>query len=372
VGAPFPSEAVAAEVTATLGSVEMLGRYRDATGAIVVRLPGGARTAGLPQRAAGYPVRYLASQLTGGEMRAATEEVIAIAAGKAGFTIGYDSRLDKVLVTGYFPDATLMRQVAAVRGVELHPLPRYVLTDAEWQAQNDAFTATAPSILGRWADFPYDHSPRPLILADSSLHRGLRRRIPHSDPDHRATVETSSPVPDNVLRRLTHGGADRPLPHPLRGTRATAWFMTDRGQAELPVWQLELAEGPCTVLDPDLPIWWPHTGEQWTLAMRCTSARIEPDDLTVHLNAPGGDATEFIDVEIHETTSAVLAKPITRERAGPHTAVGLHRKMTTVLPHPLGDRVLIDERGAPYIVVPVGSSLRPRWWPDPPNVPPQG
>jgi hypothetical protein len=143
--------------------------------------------------------------------------------------------------------------------------------------------------------------------------------------------------------------------------------MTDRGQAELAAWQLTFAEGPCTVLDPDLSIWWPRTDEHWRLAPRASTARIEADDVTVRINAPGGDGTEFLEVEVYESATAVLAKPITRERAGPRRAVGIHRSMTTLLPHPLGNRVLIDEHGVPYVVVPVGTSLRPRWWPDQPS-----
>jgi hypothetical protein len=105
VGAPFPSEEIAVEVTAALASVEMLGRYRKATGEIMVRVPRGASTAALPQMAAGYPVKYLASELTGAEVQQARDEVVVIGRDPdARFTIGYDPEIDKVVVSGYFPD----------------------------------------------------------------------------------------------------------------------------------------------------------------------------------------------------------------------------------------------------------------------------
>lgn len=78
MGEPFPTEEVAGAVAQVVDGVDPLGRFRDETGAIVVRLPRGATGTGLPEVAAGYPVRYLVSELTHAEVQAARDAAVAI------------------------------------------------------------------------------------------------------------------------------------------------------------------------------------------------------------------------------------------------------------------------------------------------------
>ena len=119
----FPTEEIARQVAADLRGVDVLGRYVDDQDVIVVRLPRLSSAHGLPEVAAGYRVRYEASQLTVSEKDAAIQAVIAVDRRGARFAMSYDVHLDQVRVAGYFPDQAVATAISQIPGVVLISLP---------------------------------------------------------------------------------------------------------------------------------------------------------------------------------------------------------------------------------------------------------
>lgn len=226
--------------------------------------------------------------------------------------------------------------------------------------------------LGRWASFPADQEPRPLVLVGPPAYpEGGFRSGPAKLAFHYGHVQPTAPLPPGLLEVL--GAADtrqaRPGPRHDRGTllitgatKDHAVFETDRGRRSLPAWRLtgpDLA-GPLWVLDPAIAA----TG--WTppddgppppfqgAPHRAERAILGDDERTLRLAFTGGPPgwVEYPAVEIIDSDQAVVLLPVGHGTgpSGPRAAIGCTREVAATLNRPLGHRVLVDLDATPVMV----------------------
>lgn len=214
--------------------------------------------------------------------------------------------------------------------------------------------------LDRWAPFPVDLEPRPLVLIGDAVW------APHgfSTDDGKLAFITGLIEPDG---KVPADGADAfsaltkakqsPPPHlrPIKvvsAVKGTASFSTDRGPAQLPAWTFELTDslGPVAVLavKPD------YTG-----GYGMGNARVSADGmmLTVSMASPPqpcpGEARLTFEPEFLESRTAVAVglRSITGEVVPgvtgdcAHDLVLRRTDYTIRLSRPLGNRVLVDALG---------------------------
>jgi hypothetical protein len=228
--------------------------------------------------------------------------------------------------------------------------------------------------LQRWASFPVDHRPRPLVLtAPLTRFEGGFRSGEAKLAFLRGDIEPAVPLPDellDLLRRSERGPRAAPQKRrwksPLLITQASpgqAKFTTDRGLRELPAWRLGGPEvgGGFWALDPVVAsgCWAPPEPAPPKpfdgLPHRAASAVIDGDGLTLHFTftgAPPGDA-EYPAAEVIETDQALVVLPTARNVGPPgwRTAIGCARAVITRLTRPLGERVVIDFDASPVMVL---------------------
>lgn len=214
--------------------------------------------------------------------------------------------------------------------------------------------------LDGWVDFPVGVRPRPLVLVDGYVHVQAGGFIDGAAKlaFFHGAIDSAVDLPDAVTE-LPSGAARRYdgarlCVRAVRRTRAP--FMTDRGPRRLPAYELDIdgAAEPVLVLDPATEVWWPARPTAHPPASGAP-ARIDGDDVTLHVPAHGGVLTEFLRCEFSETDAAVLAHPVTIQKAvAPGTVIhslGITTQVTGRLTRPLGDRVLVDEQGSPILVL---------------------
>lgn len=213
----------------------------------------------------------------------------------------------------------------------------------------------------RWAAFPIDATPRPIVLLDGRVRieggfaEGVSKLAWLA-----GAVETRVPLPAAVLALLPaqqrEGGQTA-----LAITEAVlteAEFQCDRGLRQLPAYRLRLSglAGSCVVLSPEVSCWW--TANDAEQVRDAAMATVDDDGVTVHLSAFGGVLTQFHRVVFQEHPTCVVARIITSERSVPTgtavAAVGLRRTILGRLRTPLGGRVLLRTTGQPLAVVPTG------------------
>jgi hypothetical protein len=220
--------------------------------------------------------------------------------------------------------------------------------------------------LARWAEFPVDADPRPLVLVGPSIQprEGFTKggaKLAFLE----GRIAVGGDVPESVLEAIRRRGADHvnATPHVhedlvlIGAERSSATFRTDRGLAELPAWRVtgpEVRAG-IYVLDPEI------TERFWTPApVEPSSGRQPPhmhidasvgeDDCTLIVRFVGGppDVAEY-DSVVFEDDRAVLVLPRERPRAAPaqivHTMMGYRREVEVRLQSPLEARVVVDLRG---------------------------
>jgi hypothetical protein len=214
-------------------------------------------------------------------------------------------------------------------------------------------------VAARWAAFPVEADPRPVVLLESAVRVGDGGFVDGGSKEawSAAAVETAVPLPDGLLDRLRGG---RPAPsggRPLLVTAVeatSAEFWCDRGPRPLAAYRLGITgmRQPCTVLDPDVEVWWPSRGDASVLPRLVATV----DGTTVHFPAFGGVLTEFHRAEFTEYDTCVVGHPVTSHRpARPGTAVSLVLIGTLVtgrLGSALGGRVLLTADGTPVAAVP--------------------
>jgi hypothetical protein len=210
--------------------------------------------------------------------------------------------------------------------------------------------------LRAWAGFPADRHPRPLILLSPAAQSG-------AFPDGQTKlaflngwVEAAPGFPAPILEALR--GQPRPgegspllLESAVAGERE---FATDRGRKHLPAWCVR-AQGVTDliwVLDPaaSRQSWQPP--DAGDLYWRGSEASLGSDGRTLTLTFTGAPEyyTSYPGARFLESGNAVAVIPVREEHVtGPRVPVGKRREVSATLARPLGNRVLLDEHGAPVM-----------------------
>lgn len=210
----------------------------------------------------------------------------------------------------------------------------------------------------RWAAFPIDAVPRPIVLLDEQV------RIEGGFDDGNSKeawlggrIRWSAELPPTVSALLPTWGpahTDRELTV-TEIVSTSAEFRCDRGPRGLPAYRLKVTGmyGSCVVLSPEVDCWWPQLPEDDGLQPGGL-AEIDDDDVTIHFLAHGGVLTQFHRAEFHEHANYVVGRAITSERSVPQGTVvpmvGIGRMVMGRLTAPLDGRVLVDAKGQPLAV----------------------
>lgn len=211
--------------------------------------------------------------------------------------------------------------------------------------------------LRAWAGFPADRQPRPLILLTSAAQSGAFPDGQKKLAFLNGWVEAAPGFPAQILEALR--GQPRPGEGPpLRLESAVAGereFATDRGRKRLPAWcvQAQGVTDPIWVLDPaaSRQAWQPPGSAD--LYWRRSEASLGSDGRTLTLSFTGAPEyyTSYPGATFLESGSAVAVIPVREEHVtGLRTTVGKRREVSVTLARPLGNRVLLDEHGAPVMV----------------------
>jgi hypothetical protein len=228
----------------------------------------------------------------------------------------------------------------------------------------------------RWAAFPVDENPRPVVLVES------RVRVEQGFSTGAAKlafiggcVEATIKLPEGVMEPLRRGdllarsGGGEPLTiH--SGALEEIEFVTDHGPQRLPAWRLSAQDalGAIWVLDPDVADWKPETdaapsrpqvqgpGHRGGLPVE-----VGQDDRSMLVHWLGGapNCERYPTAEVVESRAAVAVVPVGEDIGppGPRTAVGYVHRVPAVLQEPLGARVLVDLNGNPQQAIRQADSL---------------
>jgi len=238
-------------------------------------------------------------------------------------------------------------------------------------------TVVAPA-LQLWADFPVTASPRPIVLTGPKVVAPARGFATSEDKfafmsgqfDVTVTLPTATTSRDGgtvisaadaitLLRRS--GASNRPAPTRLSITEVrlgSATFWTDRGQRSLPAWEVAFkgVSDPAAVLAlPDSEIWPPVMllSDDGPVG----AVTVSPDGREITLSFAGSRPGCGFDysVEVATSNTAVMLalrsvpvpapEPSTQPSCG--LDIGYRRTVQVHLDEPLGNRVIIDENGAP-------------------------
>jgi hypothetical protein len=242
--------------------------------------------------------------------------------------------------------------------------------------------------VSRWAAFPVERQPRPLVLVGQRAF--VEQGFTTGDAklayvEGRITALVS--IPDAVLLALPvrrEGSitrrADPPFLQITDAGRSETDFRTDRGRLRLPAWRLQAdgVLGPIWVLDPETePREWrlpepPPTPRPDLQSPRVDlGARVElgPDEftLTVHFMGALPQYEQYPRAEVIESAQAVAIVPIAKDVGSSDGRIrvlpGHTHQVTVRLEQPLGDRVFVDLDGNAREVLTRddhGRSSRPR------------
>jgi hypothetical protein len=178
----------------------------------------------------------------------------------------------------------------------------------------------------------------------------------------RGLIEAAPGFPGQILHALRPNRQQAGPPvEPLLVTTATlstAEFLTDRGQQELPAWEVR-AHGvpePIWVLDPGTAQqgWRPPGLADHELPGDTSTAQLGADRRTITLSFTGIPRAyaDYPRADLLEAGAAVAVVPAPVDIGPPgfRLAYAEKREVTTVLSRPLGVRVLLDGRGQPVFV----------------------
>jgi hypothetical protein len=239
------------------------------------------------------------------------------------------------------------------------------------EASHSRETALATWAVERWADFPVDEDPRPLVFTgpiafpDDGFTTGRAKAA-----FLRGDIEVQGPGHDSVLTILRHPGSTEQHPGsnpgPLiltNGRKAETSFSTDRGKRVLPAWRFEGTEllGALWVVDPEVAVhqWKPmeppeHPAPTRGRSHRSHRSRIEADDHTLHVEFTGAtpDWVDYPRSEVIESDHAVAVTPVGIDHGppGPRLTVGYRREVVVALRSRLGNRVLVNLDARPVVV----------------------
>ena len=236
----------------------------------------------------------------------------------------------------------------------------------------DAHIRQARWAVRRWAAFPVDAAPRPLVLAGPAIasKRGFRSgeaKDAWFDGRYEWVVE----VPEGVRRRARQSadpGRREPTAEALKITHAGLGeheFLTDRGPEVLPAYWLRgpAINGPLWVLDPAIEFWQPSEGAAGAPPPAPTQGQpllwpieIATDGQSIIVPWLGShpEVETYPWARIIETPAAVCAVGARKDMGyqGWVTAVGIQHRISARLNEPLGNRVFVDLHGHAMQVTP--------------------
>lgn len=253
-----------------------------------------------------------------------------------------------------------------------------------------AISASTPQIspVQRWAGFPINASPRPLVIVgstvngpDAFLTDAAKLAFIHGQIDLRTQLPTG-PTNANgyplisaaaALAMLQPSGPESSV-SPELATRldvtavklGTSVFSTDRGDRTLPAWQFSFAgvEGVVSVLAiSPAATWSPSNAASPTAGPPLVGrATVGADQRTLTVGFIGARAgtapcTASYDVSVTESTTAVVVSVIAHQHYAPNVActqVGYWVTATAQLSAPLGPRVVLNAAGQPVVVTSEG------------------
>ena len=223
----------------------------------------------------------------------------------------------------------------------------------------------ARSGLRAWSAFPADRQQRPVVLLSGVTMPGGFRTGEQKIAFLRGAIEAVPGFPPDVLKVMRGEPGDHAC-QPLTLTTAvktSTQFCTDRGRRQLPAWKVQARDVPEPIwaLDPATirQTWWPPDGQvrEWT----GTTAVLDPDGRKLTMTFPGGPTkwTQYPTAEVLESGGALALIPVEVDTgpAGLRTMVGYAREVAVTLSRPLGNRVLLDQIGAP-VMVSTGAPIR--------------
>jgi hypothetical protein len=218
--------------------------------------------------------------------------------------------------------------------------------------------------LQAWSEFPADRDPRPLVLLGPMVRAGPfpadgRAKLAFV----RGLVEAAPGVPAEVLQALRPRPQEAGPPvEPLLVTTATlgtAEFLTDRGQQQLPAWEVHAhsVPEPIWVLDPETGrhAWRPPGLDDHERSWHGSRAELGGDERTITLSFTGIPRAyaDYRNAEVLEAGAAVAIVPVPVDIGPPgyRFARAERREAGAVLTRPLGPRVLLDGDGSPALVL---------------------
>lgn len=235
-------------------------------------------------------------------------------------------------------------------------------------AADDPREAQARHGLEAWAAFPADREPRPVVLLDtipavrpSGLFPDEQKKLAFLH----GAVDAVPGFPAPVLEALRGQPGDHEGP-PLvlaDAVLGSARYETDRGPLVLPTWEVH-AQGvfhAIHVLDPAVSgsgqVWEPPGRKR--IGGRRPTVILGADGRTLTMSFTGGSHACSDNAPARTLESGNAIALLNTERLKPrqsgwgwYAGVGVRREVATVLDRPLGNRVLLDIKGAPVIVTP--------------------
>jgi hypothetical protein len=229
----------------------------------------------------------------------------------------------------------------------------------------DARLKQARWAVRRWAAFPVNAAPRPLVLVGEEVvtRRGFRTGEA-KDAFGAGHIDWAVEIPDGVRAKLQNGATSRARARarqPLRITHAGAGeqeFMTDRGLEILPAWWVQgpATVGPIWVLDPAVEHWRPPKDAAGAPPPAPTQGQplvgpveLYPDgqSLVIPWLGSAPQVETFSRAELIETPTAVSAVAVRKNMGfeGWVVAVGVRHDVAAHLHKPLGDCVFVDLHG---------------------------
>jgi hypothetical protein len=217
-----------------------------------------------------------------------------------------------------------------------------------------------------WAEFPVTQTPRSLVFIGPRYRISGFRSGAAKQAFLAGAIDALIDLPVGLLdplpaRRQDFSGTPIAV---VAAAPGNAEFNTDRGLQNLPAWRLTITDlrEQLLLLSPEVRGWWAADPDA-ELSRRAGTieARLAPDNVGLEMTIPGGRHDD-LRIEFSETMTAVVYEPVFVPRQRPEftnngvaTSINmalLVRRISTVLPSPLGSRVLINLNGAPVAVLP--------------------
>ncbi len=210
--------------------------------------------------------------------------------------------------------------------------------------------------LARWASFPIGADPRPLVLVQPEVAEPKFHQVEDDTNFYLGRVDANGKVPPEAaaaFAKLAKPNSGKPKIKVLSARLGTASFDTDRGTRELPAWFFELdgAYGPATALGIKIE----YKGEYPN-----SRATLSGDGRTLSINmakapAPCPGASPFTYQARRLESPTAVAVGLTASGGPDGTCARRAMYETEVytikLTSPLGNRVLVDPKGNPIMVL---------------------